>query len=129
MVRSLGEGAIPFANFSSSSAVIRLTVMTSIRYPLSLRQVGDLLFERGKGFGAAFGKKGTATHRLVTDSGTPPRGRSAITGGIGIAPLGAISHRSDPMMDGAYRDPGLGSSRHPPVSTTGKQGWERRGPK
>ena len=32
---------------NSPSEVIRLTVMMYIRYPLSLRQVEDLLFERG----------------------------------------------------------------------------------
>jgi len=37
----------PFRYFNSSPAVIRLTVMLYIRYPLSLRQVEDLLFERG----------------------------------------------------------------------------------
>ena len=37
----------PFRYFSSSPEVIRLTVMMYIRYPLSLRQVEDLLQERG----------------------------------------------------------------------------------
>jgi transposase-like protein len=37
----------PFRYFNSSPEVIRLAVMISIRYPLSLRQVEDLLFERG----------------------------------------------------------------------------------
>ena len=37
----------PFRYFKSSPEVIRLTVMMYIRYPLSLRQVEDLLFERG----------------------------------------------------------------------------------
>ncbi len=37
----------PFRYFNSSSEVIRLVVMMYIRYPLSLRQVEDLLFERG----------------------------------------------------------------------------------
>ena len=37
----------PFRNFNSSPEVIRLAVMMYIRYPLSLRQVEDLLFERG----------------------------------------------------------------------------------
>ena len=39
--------ANPFRCFNSSPEVIRLTVMMYIRYPLSLRQVEDLLFERG----------------------------------------------------------------------------------
>ena len=37
----------PFRYFNSSPEVIRLAVMTYVRYPLSLRQVEDLLFERG----------------------------------------------------------------------------------
>ena len=37
----------PFRYFNSSPAIIRLAVMMYIRYPLSLRQVEDLLFERG----------------------------------------------------------------------------------
>jgi transposase-like protein len=37
----------PFRYFNSSPEVIRLTVMMYIRHPLSLRQVEDLLFERG----------------------------------------------------------------------------------
>ena len=37
----------PFRYFNSSPEVIRLAVMLCIRYPLSLRQVEDLLFERG----------------------------------------------------------------------------------
>ena len=37
----------PFRYFNSSPEVIRLTVMIYNRYPLSLRQVGYLLFERG----------------------------------------------------------------------------------
>ena len=37
----------PFRYFNSSPAVIRLAVLMYVRYPLSLRQVEDLLFERG----------------------------------------------------------------------------------
>jgi putative transposase len=33
--------------FNSSPETIRLKVMMYVRYPLSLRQVEDLLFERG----------------------------------------------------------------------------------
>ena len=39
----------PFCYFNSSPKVIRLAVMMYIRYPSSLRQVEDLLFERGTG--------------------------------------------------------------------------------
>ena len=37
----------PYRYFNSSPEVIRLAVMMVIRYPLSLRQVEDILFERG----------------------------------------------------------------------------------
>ncbi len=37
----------PFRYFNSSPEVIRPTVMMYIRYPLSLRQAEDLVFERG----------------------------------------------------------------------------------
>ena len=37
----------PFRYFNSSPEIIRPAVMMYIRYPLSLRQVEDLLFERG----------------------------------------------------------------------------------
>ena len=37
----------PFRYFNSSPEVIRLAVMMYMRYPLSLRQFEDILFERG----------------------------------------------------------------------------------
>ena len=37
----------PFRYFNTSPEIIRLAVMMYVRYPLSLRQVEDLLFERG----------------------------------------------------------------------------------
>jgi|GEM_PF-1218533 len=37
----------PFKRFNSSPEVIRLVVMMYVRFPLSLRNVEDLLFERG----------------------------------------------------------------------------------
>jgi transposase-like protein len=37
----------PFRYFDSSPEVIRLVVMMYVLYPLSLRNVEDLLFERG----------------------------------------------------------------------------------
>ena len=37
----------PFHYFNSSPEVIRLVVMMYVRYPLSLRQVEDILSERG----------------------------------------------------------------------------------
>ena len=37
----------PFRYFNSSPEVIRSAVMLYVRYPLSLRQVEDIPFERG----------------------------------------------------------------------------------
>src|SRR4051812_4948769 len=45
--RSRAKPPSPFRCFDSSPEVIRLVVMMYIRYPLSLRNVEDLLFERG----------------------------------------------------------------------------------
>ena len=39
--------ASPFRHFNSSPKVIRLVVVMYVRLPLSLRNVEDLLFERG----------------------------------------------------------------------------------
>ncbi|HVR92003.1 MAG TPA: hypothetical protein VHG29_13060 [Novosphingobium sp.] len=39
--------ASPFRYFNSSPEVIRLVVMMYVKYPLSLRNVEDRLFERG----------------------------------------------------------------------------------
>ena len=41
--------ASPFRYFNSSPDAICLVVMMYVRYPLSLRNVEDLLFERGIG--------------------------------------------------------------------------------
>ena len=43
----MSKAANPFRYFNSSREVIRLVVMMYIRFPLSLRNVEDLLFERG----------------------------------------------------------------------------------
>ena len=45
--KSRAKPASPFRCFSSSPEVIRLVVMMYVRFPLSLRNVEDLLFERG----------------------------------------------------------------------------------
>jgi len=37
----------PFRYFKTSPEIIRLAVMMCVRFPLSLRQVEDLLHERG----------------------------------------------------------------------------------
>lgn len=41
------KSASPFRYFNSSPEVIRLVVMMYVRFPLSLRNVEDLLAERG----------------------------------------------------------------------------------
>jgi putative transposase len=41
------KAASPFRYFNSSPEVIRLVVLMYVRFPLSLRDVEDLLFERG----------------------------------------------------------------------------------
>jgi putative transposase len=45
--RSRAKPASPFKRFNSSPEVIRLVVLMYVRFPLSLRNVEDLLFERG----------------------------------------------------------------------------------
>ena len=42
----MAKSTNPFRYFDSSPEVIRLVVMMYVRYPLSLRNVEDLLFER-----------------------------------------------------------------------------------
>ena len=43
----MSQAENPFRYFHSSPEVIRMAVMLYVRYPLSLRNVEDLLFERG----------------------------------------------------------------------------------
>ena len=45
--KSRAKAPSPFLRFNSSPEVIRLVVMMYVRFPLSLRNVEDLLFERG----------------------------------------------------------------------------------
>jgi putative transposase len=45
--KSRAKPASPFKRFNSSPEVIRLAVLMYVRFPLSLRNVEDLLFERG----------------------------------------------------------------------------------
>ena len=45
--KSRAKPRSPFRYFNSSPEVIRLVVMMYVRYPLSLRNVEDLLHERG----------------------------------------------------------------------------------
>lgn len=43
----MSKAPFPFRYFHSSPEVIRLAVLLSVRFPLSLRNVEDLLLERG----------------------------------------------------------------------------------
>ncbi|WP_346765584.1 DDE-type integrase/transposase/recombinase [Sphingobium sp. TB-6] len=43
----MSEADNPFRYFHSSPDIIRMVVMLYVRYPLSLRNVEDLIFERG----------------------------------------------------------------------------------
>ena len=43
----MSKSDTPFCYFNSSPQVIRLVIMLYVRFPLSLRNVEDLLFERG----------------------------------------------------------------------------------
>ena len=43
----MAKSTNPYRYFDSSPEVIRLVVMMYVRYPLSLRNVEDPLFERG----------------------------------------------------------------------------------
>src|SRR5215469_16522364 len=84
----------PFRYFNSSPEVIRLVVMMYVRYPLSLRNVEDLLAERGidishetvrfwwNRFGPMFAAE-IRKRRLVED-GTHRRSRGLPGGAEGI---------------------------------------------
>ena len=47
----MSQAENPFRYLLSSPEVIRLVVLIYVRFPLSLRNVEDLLFERGIGLG------------------------------------------------------------------------------
>lgn len=52
----MSKSANPFRYFNSSTEVIRLVVMMYVRCPLRLRNVEDLLFERGMAGGRSRGR-------------------------------------------------------------------------
>lgn len=62
----LRKPSSPFRYFNSSPEVIRLMVLMYVRFPLSLRNVEGLLFERGIDMGpnAAGSSDGRTDHRL-----------------------------------------------------------------
>jgi len=72
----------PFRYFNSSPEVIRLVVMMYVRFPLSLRNVEDLLFERGIDI----------CHETVRQWGTgSARSSPVIFDGSGSAACGAFA--------------------------------------
>ena len=72
----------PFRYFKTSPEIIHLGVFLYVRFPLSLRNVGDLLHERGKAAALKFLKKAMKrhgkTHVVVTDK--CPSYRAAMKG-------------------------------------------------
>ena len=56
--RSRAKPPSPFRYFNSPPEVIRLVVLMSVRFPLSLRKVEDLLFELLVFHGAEFVEEG-----------------------------------------------------------------------
>ena len=84
----LRKPASPFRYFNSSPDVIRLAVLMYVKYPLSLRNVEDLLHERGvdichetvrywwNRFGPLAVRK-RRSHTKPTDRFPPTTGRSA----------------------------------------------------
>jgi putative transposase len=110
----------PCRYFNSSPEVIRLAVMMYMRYPLSLRQVEDLLFERGidichetvrfwwNRFGAMFAAENQASFTVASPTGgstiksTAFRGSSAgrnIASGSGHAAAGTAACPDRPQLN------------------------------
>ena len=80
--------ANPFHNFNSSLEVIRLVMVMCVRFPLSLRNVEDLLFERGIDTcheTVRVGGTGSARCSPVTSGGSACRGCASFAIGAGIS--------------------------------------------
>jgi transposase-like protein len=73
----------PFPYFKTSPDVIRLAVMMYVRFPLSLRQVEDLLFERGDRY---VSRDGAVVVESVRSVGRLPTSRPGIDD-VGVAAL------------------------------------------
>ena len=73
----------PFRYFKTSPEIIRLAVMMYVRFPLSLRQVEDLLYDRGidityetvRAWWNRFGPIFAAILRDVLGPRSPPQAR------------------------------------------------------
>ena len=63
--------ASPFRYFHSSPELIRQVVMLYIRFPLSLRNVEDLLFERGYDLWALSDQCGSRCPALIAATNAP----------------------------------------------------------
>ena len=61
----------PFRYFKTSPEIIRLAVMMYVRFPLSLRNVEDLLHERGI----------EVSHETISSSTAPPHSPSGVSSG------------------------------------------------
>jgi putative transposase len=73
----------PFRYFNSSPEAIRLVVLLSVRFPLSLRNVEDLLFERGIEISHETARYWWNTGGTVRVSSIPPlRQAAARLGGL-----------------------------------------------
>ena len=79
----MAKSTNPFRYFDSSPEVIRTVVMMYVKYPLSLRNVEDLLAERGIDIGAV---RVTSTSRKHP---TPPPFRQP------PSPMRALSAQAD----------------------------------
>ena len=105
----------PFRYFNSSPEVIRLTVMMYVRYPLSLRQVEDLLFERGidichetvRFWWNRFGPMFAAAKRRVQN-------QSARSEWYGTKPTSSIVTRRRPNSSSASGQPRACARARPP---------------
>jgi transposase-like protein len=82
--------ASPFRYFNSSPEVIRLVVMMYVKYPLSLRNVEDLLAERG--IDICHETVRLWWNRFGTDNLTPLGRRSPLPDGAGQAATDAVAH-------------------------------------
>src|SRR6056297_2582536 len=96
----------PFKWFKTSPEIIRLAVMLYVRFPLSLREVEDLLHERGIDI----------SHETVRfwwfrfGPSSPPKSGSATSRGFGSATGGALQ-RTGPTISGRCRAIRLAASR------------------
>ena len=70
--KSRAKPPSPFLRFNSSPKVIRLVVMMYVRFPLSLRNVKDLLFVRGIDiWHETYGSGGTGSGGIVKANAPP----------------------------------------------------------